>query len=69
MSPEHPLGLLPAPAPQQLAVERQQARLDAALRAGWVIRFDPDRLEYRAARELLTERTLDALLDVIEGTP
>jgi hypothetical protein len=49
------------------AAEARQARVDAAVRAGWVIRFDPDRLEYRASRELLTARTLDLLLGAIEA--
>ena len=55
------------PGDARAAGELRQARLDAAVRAGWVIRFDPDRLEYRASRELLTERTLDLLLDAIEA--
>lgn len=49
------------------AAELRQARVEAAVRAGWVIRFDPDRLEYRAARELVTARTLDGLLGAIEA--
>ena len=48
------------------AEEERQARVDAALQAGWVIRWDPDRLEYRASRELLTARALDGLLDAIK---
>ena len=44
---------------------RLQARVDRALQEGWAIRWDPDRLEYRASRELHTARTLDALLDAI----
>jgi hypothetical protein len=47
--------------------ERRQARVDAALEAGWAIRRDPVRLEFTAARELHTARTLDELLDVIEA--
>jgi hypothetical protein len=47
--------------------ERVQQRADAAMQAGWVIRFDPDRLEYRASRELHTARTLEALLNAIEA--
>ena len=46
--------------------ELEQARVDAALQAGWIIRWDPDRLEYRASRELLTARTLDGVLAMIE---
>ncbi len=56
-----------APSGVQAQAELQQARVDAAIQAGWVIRWDPDRLEYRASRELLTARTLDGLLDVIEA--
>ena len=46
--------------------ERRQARVDRALQAGWAIRHDPGRLEYIAARELHTSRTLDGLLDQVE---
>jgi hypothetical protein len=49
------------------AEEGRQARVDAALQAGWVIRRDPLRLEYTAAREMLTARTLDGLLDAIDA--
>lgn len=49
------------------AEERRQARVDAALQAGWQIKRDPVRLEYTAARELVTARTLDGLLDAIEA--
>jgi hypothetical protein len=59
-------GALPLDHPQALA-ERQAARVEAALRAGWAIRADPVRLEFTAAREMLTARTLDELLDAIEG--
>lgn len=52
---------------RQAQEERRQARVDAALQAGWVIRYDPDRLEYRGSRELLTARLLDGLLDAIEA--
>lgn len=52
---------------KQAQADRQQARVDRALQAGWVIRHDTARLEFIAARELLTARTLDALLDMIEG--
>lgn len=48
------------------AAERRDARIDAALQAGWSIRRDPVRLEYTAAREMLTGRTMDDLLDAIE---
>lgn len=54
-------------ADKRTKAEVRQARVDAAIRAGWVIRFDPDRLEYRASRELHTARLLDQLLDEIEG--
>ena len=57
----------------QVLVDEQDARVDAALQAGWTIRFDPVRGEYLAARELVTSRKLDELLDEIEarsdGTP
>jgi len=46
--------------------EEQDARVEAALRAGWAIRRDPVRLEFTAAREMLTARTLDELLDAID---
>lgn len=63
-----PFATIPTPAEaQQLAADRQDARVEAAIRAGWVIRHDPERLEYRASRELLTARTLDDLLSRIEG--
>jgi hypothetical protein len=52
---------------ERAAAERRTARTDAALQAGWVIRFDCQRLEYAASRELLTARTLDGVLDEIEG--
>lgn len=62
---------LPAPVglsdPERRAREAEQARADRAMQAGWVIRFDPDRLEYRASRELLTARSLGLLLDEIEA--
>jgi hypothetical protein len=45
--------------------KQQDARLDAALHAGWAVRYDPVRLEFTAARELSTARTLDDLLDAI----
>lgn len=51
----------------RLAAERRSARIDAALQAGWALRFDPVRLEHSAARELVTARTMDELLDAIEG--
>lgn len=46
---------------------RRQARVDAALQAGWVIRHDPLRGEFTAARELQVGRTLDELLDQVES--
>jgi hypothetical protein len=52
---------------ERRAREAEQARADKAMQAGWVIRFDPDRLEYRASRELLTARSLGALLDEIDA--
>jgi hypothetical protein len=45
---------------------RRQARVDAALQAGWVIRHDPLRSEFTAAREMHVGRTLDDLLEKIE---
>lgn len=45
---------------------RRQARVDAALRAGWVIRHDPVRGEFSAAREVHVGRTLDEMLAKIE---
>lgn len=51
----------------RLAAERRDARIDAALLAGWSIRRDPVRLEYTASREMVTARTIDELLDAIEG--
>ena len=46
---------------------RLQARVDAAMRRGWVIRYDVTQDEYTAAREVLTARTVAGLLDAIEG--
>lgn len=46
---------------------RRQARVDAALQAGWVIRHDPLRCEFTAAWELYVGRTLDDLLQKIEN--
>jgi hypothetical protein len=51
----------------QAQVDQQDARVEAALRAGWAIRRDPVRLEFTAARELHVARTLDELLDEIEA--
>lgn len=45
--------------------EQEQARVDIAMQAGWTIRWDPDRLEYRAAKELHTARSVGELLDKI----
>ena len=52
---------------ERLAAEAREARVDAALQAGWVIRRDPVRREWTAAREMLTSRTLDGALDAIEA--
>lgn len=52
------------PAPEG---ERQVERIEAALAAGWILRYDPVRGERVAAREVLTARTLDGLLDAIEA--
>lgn len=52
---------------ERRALEDEQARADRAMQAGWVIRYDPDRLEYRASRELVTARSLGLLLDEIEA--
>lgn len=60
-----PFGMA-LPEAERLARERQGARVDAALQAGWVIRHDPVRLEWTAAREMVKARTLDKLLDAIE---
>jgi hypothetical protein len=46
---------------------RRQARIDAALQAGWVIRHDPLRGEFTAARELHVGRTIDDLLAAVES--
>ena len=62
VSAEHSLSLL------QEQAQRQAARVEAALRAGWAIRRDPVRLEFTAAREMHTARTLDELLDAIEAS-
>lgn len=57
-----------APTPEQVAAAaRQNARLRAAIDAGWVIRIDPVRMEYVASRETLTARSADALLDMIDA--
>ena len=57
-----------APTPEEVtAAARQNARLRAAIDAGWILRIDPIRLEYSAAREMLTARTADDLLDMIEA--
>lgn len=61
-----PFGMA-LPEAEQLAQENRDARVDAALRAGWVIRRDPVRLEWIAAREMVQTRTLDELLDAIEA--
>jgi hypothetical protein len=62
-----PREILPAQPAKHRAAERQQARVDAALQAGWVIRLDPVRGEYLAAREVHVTRTLDELLGKIES--
>lgn len=46
----------------------QGDRIEAAEQAGWVIRRDPVRLEFTAARELHTSRTLDGLLGQVEAS-
>ena len=46
--------------------ERRARRLDAAARRGWKIRHDPVQLEFTAARELHTAKTVDGLLDEID---
>ena len=51
----------------QAVSERNEARFEAALQAGWVIRRDPVRLEFTAAREVHVARTLDELLNTIEA--
>jgi hypothetical protein len=56
-----------APQGSRLLAELQDARVEEALQAGWAIRYDPVRLEYTAAREMLTARLLDELLDGIEA--
>jgi hypothetical protein len=53
--------------PEENAETLRQARVDRALQAGWVIRYDPLQDEYTGAREMYTARTLDQLLDAIEG--
>lgn len=50
----------------KLSVE-QDARVEAATRAGWQLHYDPARDEYTGARELHTARTLDKLLDQVEA--
>jgi hypothetical protein len=61
------LAGIPAEPSGREAAERQQARVDGALQAGWSFRRDPVRMEFTAARELHTARTLDELLDEIEA--
>lgn len=64
-----PNGAVSPAEAERLAAEEREARTEAALQAGWDIRYDPVRLEYRASRELLTARTLDGLLDAIKEGP
>jgi hypothetical protein len=56
----------PAQVPQAQAprqhTEELQATIDKALQEGWIIRRDPVRLEFTAAREMVTARTLEELL-------
>jgi hypothetical protein len=52
----------------QAVSERNETRFEAALQAGWVIRRDPVRLEFTAAREVHVARTIDELLDAIEAS-
>lgn len=61
MSADHALS--------QAMTQDQRDRAAAAMRAGWAFRFDPVRLEFTAARELLVDRTLDGLLGKIEAGP
>jgi hypothetical protein len=56
-----------AEAERPAATDAQRERMETALQAGWVIRRDPVRLEFTAAREVHTARTLDELLDAIEA--
>lgn len=53
--------------PPAAASDAERERLDAALRAGWVIRFDPVRLEFTAAWEVHVARTLPELLGAVEA--
>ena len=48
--------------------ERLTARRDAAERRGWKFRYDMERLEFFAARELKTARTLEDLLELVEDS-
>lgn len=41
--------------------------VEEAERAGWVIRYDPDRDEFWAAREMVCARTRDGVLAAIEA--
>jgi len=64
------IQVLPAEADPTDEVEMdalRQARVDAALQAGWVIRHDPLRGEFTAARDMHVGRTLDDLLEKIES--
>ena len=64
------IRVLPAEADPTDEVEMdalRQARVDAALQAGWVIRHDPLRGEFTAARDMHVGRTLDDLLEKIES--
>lgn len=59
-----------APTPERVAeAVRREARLRAAVDAGWDIRIDPVRLTYVASRDMLEARDVDALLDLVEGVP
>lgn len=49
--------------------EEQQARVDKAQQAGWVIWYDMERLAYCGAREMVTGRSVDAVLSQIEELP
>lgn len=55
------------PTDQEYGDERRRERVDAALRGGWVIRYDGGRDEFAAARGEVRARELDKLLDAIEA--
>lgn len=49
--------------------EERQARVDKAQQGGWVIWYDAERLAYCGAREMVTGRSVDAVLSQIEELP